>query len=160
MSRCGFRRVYFIEAGPQFSFLCSFNFLRLFGALFGLSRTNMESVQPNTMCVRSSPARIVLLLLIITVAILEADFLLEPRNLMADPFRREERWAARRTWAATKTPESKLQLDHERALLSRHQEFALAVNLGVFLLIEAFLVYQFRRQAFPRRARLCGTEAD
>ena len=67
---------------------------------------------------------------------------------MADSFRRNERMAALRIWATTKTPESKLQWDQERQMLSRHQGFELVVNLGVFLSIEAFLIYQFRRRAF------------
>lgn len=100
------------------------------------------------MLVRSSPARIVLLILIIAVAISGAVLLLEPRIVMADSFRRNERMAALRTWATTQTPESKLQFDHERQLLRRHEDFESLVNLSVFLSIEAFLVYQFRRRGF------------
>jgi hypothetical protein len=59
--------------------------------------------------------------------------------------------AAMRTWVTTKTPESKLQWDHEKALLNGHEFFAEVAKLGVFLLIEAFLVYQFRRRAFPSK---------
>ena len=82
-----------------------------------------------------SPRKILLVAVLVVAMLLELSWVFWPRlNLLADPYRFNERQRAMGEWAQQRTPESRAAWDHERKLLHEH------LQRTAFLMIAAAVI--------------------
>ena len=101
---------------------------------------------------RLSPEKFVVVGVLLLAIVLELIYVLEPRNLSADPYRFVERQKAFGEWGRQRTPELKAVWDHERELLHDHHQ-RITFLVIVAAVMEGVVVAVIVRRSILRRSR-------
>ena len=79
-------------------------------------------------------------------------FLLPSLNILADPYRYDERQKAGVDWMREKTPETKAVFDQERRLLRAHLRTRAFVAFSIFLVVDGVGIYYFWNYGHKRKS--------